>query len=183
MGENSFEDQERPGGVNDIMASDISTIKGDYITFDLKGFKEIDELLKTLPKNLQKEAIRKSMNKAAQIVVVEAKKRVPIWPHPHRYKGVSYPPGFLKKNIAWGVGTKNKGIYVTTRIVGIKKSKGKGYYPYYARMVELGHKSRAGRDVQPQPFMQPALTMNVQKITNTLRVQLLEQLNKLGVYK
>lgn len=153
------------------------------IQIELKGFKEIDSILKGLPEKLQKKSLTKAMNKAAKVVVDAAKRKVPIWPHPHKYRGVSYPPGFLRKNIAWGIGKKRKGIYTITRIVGIKKPKGKGYYPYYARMVELGHKSRSGRHVAPQPFMLPALKQNTQKVINTIRVELLNQLNNLGVYK
>ena len=91
-------------------------------TFNIKGFKELDEALKQFPIKLQRNILRHAVKQGANVIKRAAIAMAPVG-----------KTGKLRRAIKVGVGKKRKNIYAVTYIVGLNKK-----LAWYGRLVEMG---------------------------------------------
>ena len=89
-------------------------------TFNVKGFKELDEALKQFPIKLQRNILRNATRAGAKVIQKAAIAMAPV------------KTGQLAKGIKVNAGSKRKGQYAVTYKVGLTKE------AWYGRLVEMG---------------------------------------------
>jgi HK97 gp10 family phage protein len=136
-----------------------------FITIDVKGFRELSELMKVFPKNLQKRVLGGAVAAGSAVVVSEAKAHAPVAEKPHRAYSGRYTvlPGALRASIS-ARRIRDKAATVMNT-VGPRKAK--GIDTFYWRFVEFGTRLMAAR-----PFLRPALHDNVARVIEAVRVRL-----------
>ena len=140
----------------------------DGVTVETKGIKEITQMFKDLPRQVNKDAVwGRFWKKVTVPLLTAAVNEAPLLdPGSTGRVGVSYSPdksltiarGTLKKSLKFyrTRASKSKdvhGAYIGPRVKGkFKKNMG----GYYGAWVEYGHKNRDGSMSKPNPFMQRA---------------------------
>tara|TARA_Y100001973_G_scaffold106706_1_gene186715 strand:- start:4811 stop:5386 length:576 start_codon:yes stop_codon:yes gene_type:complete len=141
----------------------------DGITMEIKGLKEIDELFKQLPHQVDQDKIWGRFWKVVSEPLVQAAKRKAPLLKPGKYNrtGVAYPPdpsktiarGTLRDSIQFFRTPASKGdvhgAYVGPRVKG-KYRKNKG--GYFGAWVEYGHKIQHAGMSKANPFMKKAFS-------------------------
>tara|TARA_R110000765_G_scaffold8070_2_gene26436 strand:+ start:148 stop:705 length:558 start_codon:yes stop_codon:yes gene_type:complete len=144
------------------------------ITVEAKGIKEITQMFKDLPRQVNKDLVwGRFWKKVTVPLLTAAIDEAPLLKHnsgkDSKRKGrvgVSYPPdksltisrGTLKKSLKFYRTKASKakdvhGAYIGPRVKGkFKKNMG----GYYGAWVEYGHRNRDGSMSKPNPFMQRA---------------------------
>lgn len=128
----------------------------------IKGLRELNALLQTLPVKIERNILRTAMRRGANVIRDQAKLNVPISPPSDRnrkkYGGYA---GALRDSIKTSNPRSNKGrVTVYVRAGGTKTKKGADVY--YAKWVEYGTKphdnGRRGMHpgARPRPFLRPA---------------------------
>ena len=124
---------------------------GEFMSVDVKGLKELDDLLKSLPEQIQRKALAQANLAGAAVLKEEAKLRVPVRTDPSGPMKVGKKatkarlPGFLKASIkAWRIKKGAQGS--VTHGVGTRG------YAFYGKFLEFGTKY-----ISPRPFLRPAL--------------------------
>lgn len=124
---------------------------GELTTVDIKGLKELDDLLKSLPEQIQRKALAQANLAGATVLKEEAKSRVPVRSDPPgpikvgKNASKARLPGFLKASIkAWRIKKGAKGS--VTHGVGTRGM------AFYGKFLEFGTKY-----ISPRPFLRPAL--------------------------
>lgn len=124
---------------------------GEFTTVDIKGLKELDDFLKSLPEKLQRKALMQATAAGARVLRDSARGRIPVRVNPPGpmkvYKKASRArlPGYLKA--ALGIWRIKKGT-TSTVTYGI----GARGYAFYGKFLEFGTKYITAR-----PFLRPAL--------------------------
>lgn len=136
-----------------------------FLTVEVKGLKELGDLMKVFPANLQKRVVGGAVAAGAGVAASAAKELAPVAKKPHRaYSGRYFiMPGAMKAAIA-PRRVKDKAATVMNT-VGPRKAK--GIDVFYWRFVEYGTKFIAAR-----PFLRPALHNNVARIIEAVRKRL-----------
>lgn len=138
------------------------------VSVETKGIKEITQMFKGLPKQVNKDLVWGRFWKKVTVPLLDAAiQEAPVLDAGSTGRvGVSYPPdksltiarGTLKKSLKFyrTRASKQKGVhgaYIGPRVKGkFKKNKG----GYYGAWVEYGHRNRDGSTSKPNPFMQRA---------------------------
>jgi len=124
---------------------------GEFMNVDVKGLKELDDLLKSLPEQIQRKALAQANLAGAAVLKEEAKSRAPVRSDPPGPMKVSKGsskgrlPGFLRASIkAWRIKGGAKGS--VTHGIGTRG------YAFYGKFLEFGTKYITAR-----PFLRPAL--------------------------
>lgn len=166
----------------------------------IKGGKELDDLLRTLPVKLERNVMRAALAAGARVIMKEAKANAPVG-----------PPSFTNVMEYGGyAGALRDSVRVTTRVVkggavtASVKAGGrtrKGADVFYAHIVEfgarrhlirprakkmeIGGKFVAGEVVHPgvraQPFMRPALDTKLPEAVDTIANYVRKRLAKEGI--
>ena len=152
---------------------------------NIKGMKELDIALRDFPAKLQQQALKNATREGAQVVQRAAIALAPVG-----------KTGKLQRAIKVRVGTKRKGQYTTTFIVGLDKK-----MAWYGRLVEMGagaHIIKIKRKkalviggqvvgteimhpgvVKRKPFMRPALDNTKDQVIETIRKRLQWEINEM----
>jgi len=122
---------------------------GELFTVDVKGLKELDDFLRTLPEQIQRKALVQATAAGARVIRDSARGRVPVGHHPPIKVGKKATkarlPGFLRASIGtWRI--KNGARGTVTYGVGARG------YAFYGKFLEFGTKYISAR-----PFLRPAL--------------------------
>lgn len=124
---------------------------GEITTVDVKGLKELDDFLKSLPEQIQRKALVQATAAGARVLRDAAKGRIPIRADPPgpikvgRRSTRARLPGYLRA--ALGVWRIKKGS-TSTVTYGI----GARGYAFYGKFLEFGTKY-----IRARPFLRPAL--------------------------
>ena len=128
----------------------------DPVRFNLDGAKEIDNILKKLPVQLQATLLRNINREAAKITQAEMIKNAP--------PGSDIPDNIKIKN-----DTENKsGVLVapTSKV-------------FWARFLEYGTKTREGRgSMSPQPFIKKSIDNTIEQVVKFITGNYGELINK-----
>lgn len=156
------------------------------MSMQLRGFKELDDQLKTLPNKVAGQALVRSLHAAAKPIITEARRLAPKHDGPYPKHRKDRKPGTLRRSIIARV---NK-AYRDGAAIFIGASK-KAWYAY---MVEMGHvivtrkttgKTRnarrqnaraAGRNVAPRPFLRPAFDSKAAEAVKVLGVRMMYEI-------
>ena len=138
------------------------------VTVETKGIKEITQMFKELPRQVNKDAVwGRFWKKVTVPLLTAAIQEAPVLnPGSTGRVGVSYPPdksltiarGTLKKSLKFYRTKASKakdvhGAYIGPRVKGkFKKNMG----GYYGAWVEYGHRNRDGSMSKPNAFMMRA---------------------------
>jgi HK97 gp10 family phage protein len=165
------------------------------------GAKELNRILRDLPKNLQKRAINKAASKAAQVIVKQAKSDATVgatgamkrnikkeaWRSRYYAKtfAIGVAHGKVPENVGEGIGVSenSKGKLSIKKLSAREK---RGEDPYYFRWVELGwHHStvkdaKNGDEIKAQPFLGPSVTKAAAQATRVYGNELKLAIDKLG---
>jgi HK97 gp10 family phage protein len=123
---------------------------GEFMSVDVKGLKELDDLLKSLPEEIQRKALASANLAGAQVLREEARSRAPVRSEGGPMKvgknaSKARLPGFLRASIkAWRIKGSGKGS--VTHGVGARGM------AFYGKFLEFGTKY-----ISPRPFLRPAL--------------------------
>jgi len=124
---------------------------GEIINVDVKGLKELDEFLKTLPEKIQRKALMQATSAGARVIRDSARGRIPVRTNPRGPIKVGKDalkarlPGYLRASLGiWRIKKGAKGT--VTYGVGARG------YAFYGKFLEFGTKYITAR-----PFLRPAL--------------------------
>lgn len=144
----------------------------------LRGFKELDDQLKTLPNKVAGVALERAVHAGAKVIRDEARRLAPKHDGPYPKSRKDRKPGMLKRSI---VSRTNKKVRD-----GITVNIGPSKRAWYGRLVEMGHaivtkatagKTRkAGRNVPPKPFLRPAMDAKGAEAVKVLGVRLMREI-------
>lgn len=166
----------------------------------IKGFAELKRAMQALPKNIQRNVLRGTVNAGARLVRDQARLNAPVMPEAlpgHQ------PPGTLKRSIVTAFipeksNTQQATYYVTVRqgkkYRGQGKRQGKSQDAFYGAWVELGHhyvapkpdsanwsrhrqhQHATGIYVPPHPFLRPAYEAKKLQSVQAMREYMLQRL-------
>lgn len=153
------------------------------VTYKIEGLVELGRRLEQIKTRHAQKIIRSAVTAGARVIVLDARRRAPV------------KTGALKKSIESLRDKQNSGPGVEFRAVSVFKVPG-----VYAKTKENVRKGRAGKTYlqdpptfywkfnelgtvrQPaRPFIQPALSENVDRIISVMRKKIEEGLAKAGV--
>lgn len=130
------------------------------MSVSMTGWDEAIDKLKGMSPQLQKKCLRPAARTAMNIVRDEARRNVPV------------DSGLTKRNIITTVSTKRD--FVSARVGVRGGGKKQSNNPFYWRFIELGTQY-----IEAKPFLQPALTKNIQAVTNKMAEAISLELSKL----
>lgn len=166
----------------------------------IKGFAELKRAMQALPKNIQRNVLRGSVNAGARLVRDQARLNAPVMPVAlpgHQ------PPGTLKRSIVTAFipeksNAQQATYYVTVRqgkkYRGQGKRQDKSQDAFYGAWVELGHhyvapkpsgtnwaphrrqQHTTGVFVPPHPFLRPAYEAKKLQSVQAMREYMLQRL-------
>ncbi len=166
----------------------------------IKGFAELKRAMQALPKNIQRNVLRASVNAGARLVRDQARINAPVMPVAlpgHQ------PPGTLKRSIVTAFiqeksNAQQATYYVTVRqgkkYRGQGKRQSKSQDAFYGAWVELGHhyvapkpsgttwkrhrqhQHATGVFVPPHPFLRPAYEAKKYESVQAMRQYMLQRL-------
>lgn len=166
----------------------------------IKGLVELKRALQTLPKNIQRNVLRASVNAGARVVRDQARINAPVL---HEAIPKHQPPGTLKRSIVTAyIPEKSNGqqatYFVTVRqgkrYRGQGKQQNKSQDAFYGAWVELGHHYVApkpkgvnwkrhrqqqrvsGVFVPPHPYLRPAFEAKKLQSVEAIREYMLNRL-------
>ena len=119
------------------------------MTIEVRGLKELTDLLRSVPQAVHDKVLRGAVSSAAAVMRKEAIGRAPVYTFPVQ-KGHP-PPGTLKKAIYQARVTEQCTPILEVWAVTIAKGKGARNDAYYAAMVEYGTVKMTARS-----FFRPA---------------------------
>lgn len=162
--------------------------------FKVKGLRELQTLLDTLPDKLQKNVMRSALRKGAAVIHQDAKQRAPVGdPNIRNIQQYGGYKGALRDSLRVSTGIKRGGI-VTASVKAGGKSK-RGADVYYARWIEYGVAAhgvkrgdkgvKTGTDLHPGfppiPFMRPALDSKAYAATTAIAEHIKSRLTQAGL--
>ena len=142
------------------------------LQFEIKGLKELDEVLKTFPEKVQRNAIASACFAGAAVWREGAKGRVPVRTSPaglvRMGKGAQGRlPGFLRASIrVW----KKRGIQGGATVTYGVGTRG---YAFYGKFLEFGTSKMSAR-----PGLRPAVDALVGWATEAMRARLEQRIAK-----
>ncbi len=145
----------------------------DYLTFEIKGLKEMGDKLAQLPGKIARRALAAGVRQAANLVRDAARAKAPVGTKTYKdYRGKIHRPGLLKKS---GVASKKlrPREWQNTALYGIGFSK-RGFY---GKFVERG-KSKKHKQA-PNPFVVPTLEEKGPAAIEALKERLGDELAKI----
>lgn len=167
----------------------------------IRGGRELDELLRTLPAKIEKNIMRSALVAGARVVAKEARQRAPVGP----------PSEAGEKLYGGYAGALRDSIRVTSRVgkdgrvTASVKAGGttkKGANVFYAHIVEFGAGSHSIRPrgkkrlelggqfiagsvthpgIRPQPFMRPAADAKFAEAVKAVENKVRDRLQKYGL--
>jgi HK97 gp10 family phage protein len=138
----------------------------DFITFEVKGLKEMGDQLAQLPAKIARNALAAAVREGANVVRTDARARAPVGIKSYKdYRGKMHRPGLLKKS---GVATRKLRTpdWRTTALFGVGFSK----LGFYGRFIERG-KNRLHHQA-PQPFVVPSFEAAVTRVIDAIKARL-----------
>jgi HK97 gp10 family phage protein len=150
-------------------------------TFDIKGFKELDEALKQFPIKLQKNILKDATKEGAKVIQRAAIAMCPV------------KTGHLSRGIKVRVGKKRKDQYTVTYIIGLLKKVFYGRYVEYgtgAHFIKIKNKKvLTTKDVvlgtevhhpgaKMKPFMRPAIDNYAGQAIDAIKNKLIQGIEK-----
>jgi HK97 gp10 family phage protein len=145
---------------------------------EVKGLKELDEFLKTLPDELQRKMLASALRAAGKPILEQAKQNVhSLFGSSDRYSGVLEAGLVIAKQRNSGLAAR---VNVKTRkprgeawshINGVRKPH--GHDPFYGRFLEKGTSKMA-----PKPFLAPAGYSRQAEAGRALNVALDKQMKR-----
>ena len=149
---------------------------GEIINVDVKGLKELDEFLKSLPEQIQRKALVQATSAGARVLRDSARGRIPVRTHPSgpikvgKKASKARLPGYLRASL--GVWRIKKGALGTvTYGVGARG------YAFYGKFLEFGTKY-----INPRPFLRPALDNSylwaIEAVASVLRQKIEKEIAK-----
>jgi HK97 gp10 family phage protein len=173
------------------------------VTVQVKGLRELQQRLATLPIEIGRKALRKSVAAGASVIRAAAKARAPISKGPVR-RGNGRPltpPGTLKRaaliKYVKAESTDTQASYIVAFRKG-KRAQKTNKDAFYASWVEFGHKivPRRGKSarrgtlarnrrgaaasVPPHPYFRPAWESTKSQALIAIETKLAAELKKLG---
>jgi HK97 gp10 family phage protein len=129
------------------------------VTLSVTGIKELDDLLKGLPKQLQHRYLQAAHADAAKPLIDRAQGNAP------------YKTGRLEESIGVIKPTLRKATEIG--IVKVGPRRGGSYKGYHGHLIEFGHRivTRKGKTVgktNPKPFMRPAFEQTKERIQDNI---------------
>jgi len=167
----------------------------------IKGGKQLDDLLQTLPLKLEKNILRGALGAGARVIMREAKALAPVG-RPSNVSAKEYGgyPGALRDSIRVRSGFTKKGeAYASIKAGGTTK---KGATVFWAHIVEFGARQHIIRPrakkalnlggtfvagavehpgVRPQPFMRPAADTKMPEAVLTITKYIRRRFEKEGI--
>ncbi len=167
----------------------------------IKGGRELDQLLQTLPVKLERNVLRAALVAGARVIAKEAKANAPVG-QPSNVNAQLYGgyPGALRDSVRVTSGTTKAGqVYASVKAGGRTK---KGADVFYAHIVEMGARRhriapRAKKALEiggqfvggavdhpgarPQPFMRPAADSKTPEAVAKMTERIRTRLQKYGV--
>ncbi len=136
------------------------------ITMQVQGLRELEQKLHSLGPQLAKNALRSSVNAAAQVVKKEAQTRVPV--DTGRLKRALYV-----KHIREESNATQQTFYVSVREG--KRYQQKDMDAFYWRFVEFGTVNKP-----PRPFLRPAFEAARERAIERIRDKLAERIERIA---
>lgn len=143
------------------------------LNFEIKGLKELDDVLKTFPEKVQRNAIKSACFAGAAVWRDGAKGRVPVRSDPPgpirmgRRSTHGRLPGYLRASIrVWLKRGKEGGPTVTYGI-------GTRGYAFYGKFLEFGTSKMAAR-----PWLRPTVDSLVGWATEAMRSRLQQRIER-----
>lgn len=128
------------------------------------GLKEIDQVLKGLPSQLQDRVLKTAHADAAKPLIQLAKQLVPKGKTGNLEKSIGVERISMKKTDAIGL------VLVGPRRRGGNKG-------FHGHLIEYGKTNRDGTKTEPQPFMQPAFDQTGSQVEKNIAESLGKKLN------
>ena len=147
----------------------------DFITFEVKGLKEMAAQLEQLPAKIARRALAAATLQGANVVRTAGREAAPVGTKTYKdYKGKIHRPGTLKR---FGVVSKKlrPRDWQTTALYGVGFSK----RAFYGRFYERG-KNRLHHQM-PRPFVVPQLEAKRDEIVQAIKNRLGEELLRIVV--
>jgi HK97 gp10 family phage protein len=138
----------------------------DYLTFEVKGLKEMGDQLAQLPGKIARRALTKAVREGANVSRDLARSNAPVGTKSYKdYRGKIHRPGLLKKS-----GVMSKKLrprdWRTTVLFGVGFSK----LGFYGRFYERG-KNRLHHQA-PHPFVVPSFENAPERIIEAIKSRL-----------
>lgn len=167
----------------------------------IKGGKELDKLLQTLPVKLERNVLRSALVAGARVIAKEAKQLAPVG-QPSNVNAQLYGgyAGALRDSVRVTSGTTKTGrVYASVKAGGRTKKGADVFYAHIVEMgarrhriaprakkaLEIGNKFVAGAvdhpGTRPQPFMRPAADAKTGEAVMKMTQKIRERLQKFGV--
>lgn len=125
------------------------------VKLSLSGVKEIDQVLKGLPLQIQDRVLKNVHADSAKPVVQAAKSLAPV----------------KTGNLRDSIGVERVSIKRTNEIglVQVGPLRGGGKKGYHGHLIEFGKTNRDGSKTTPQPFMEPAFNSTHTEVENRIK--------------
>lgn len=131
------------------------------VKLSITGFKEIDSVIKGLPKQLQDRVLKNAHADAAKVLIRDAQSTAPLGKTGNLRKSIGVERISIKKTNELGlirVGPRRKG----------------GYKGFHGHLVEFGKTNRDGTRSKANPFFEQSYN----RTKGTLEMQIKESLGK-----
>ncbi len=134
------------------------------VKISVTGLKEIDDVVKGLPLQLQDRVLKTAHADAAKIGVTAAKAMAPV--------GVT-------RNLVNSIGVERVSLKRTNEVglVQYGPRKRGGYKGFHGHFIEFGKTNRDGTRTTPEPFMEPSFNQTKAQIEGAIAVSIGKKLD------
>ncbi|MCJ7564823.1 MAG: HK97 gp10 family phage protein [Candidatus Aminicenantes bacterium] len=145
----------------------------DYLTFEIKGLKEMGDQLAQLPGKIARRALANAVRQGANIIRDAARAKAPVGTKTYKdYRGKTHRPGLLRKSGVISKKLKTKD-WQSTALYGVGFSK----RAFYGKWIERG-KAKKHRQA-PAPFVVPTLDEKAPDVIEAIKERLGSELEKI----
>jgi HK97 gp10 family phage protein len=149
----------------------------------LQGSAELSAVLRSLPDQVEKKALRSSALAGAQVVAAQVKQFAPVGAFIKRTGRGLVPPGTLRRAVRTKYAPEKSGKEKASYVVTLRRGKGeqkKNRDAYYWIWVEKGHRvvgrsKRVIGQAPPHPFFVPAYRASQGKALQAMQTKLGDQ--------
>lgn len=119
------------------------------------GIREIDAVLKGLPRQMQDSILKSAHADAAKPLIDTAKQIVPVG---------------KTKNLQTSIGVERISIKKTNEVglIQVGPRRKSGYKGFHGHLIEFGKTNRDGTRTTPQPFMEPAFNQTKTQVESRI---------------
>lgn len=134
------------------------------VKLSVTGLKEIDDVVKGLPLQLQDRVLKTAHADAAKIGVVAAKAMAPVG---------------ITRNLVTSIGVERVSLKRTNEVglVQYGPRKRGGYKGWHGHFIEFGKTNRDGSMSTPEPFMEPSFNQTKGQIEGAIADSIGKKLN------